>query len=278
MMNFDPLNQEKEAKGVFNNYVDLLVIKNFLAEQLYTRLKINKNVARNFINKLNSNEIIILNRTLNEYIEYIKESYENVNDYILSSSFNVLKKDYSVKQLQEKNKQTIQQNQEEQGEIISENIPRPTLEKAGLEAEEEAEEAEDVASEGATDMETRETNMLNRGAAADDASVLSDEEDIRSEEMKAMDFLEETVEQLKGKQGFRVDKLKNVLHGEVINNDPNSLIKSSKSQRGLDEGFKEQVKTVLNNTNADNKEEAREKLQYRVINKFLNSKKIPDDI
>ena len=29
MMNFDPLNQEKEAKGVFNNYVDLLVIKTF---------------------------------------------------------------------------------------------------------------------------------------------------------------------------------------------------------------------------------------------------------
>ena len=75
-----------------------------------------------------------------------------------------------------------------------------------------------------------------------------------------------------------MDKLKKVLYGEVINNDPNSLIKSSKSQRGLDEEFKEQVKTVLNNTNADNKEEAREKLQYRVINKFLNSKKIPDDI
>ena len=70
--------------------------------------------------------------------------------------------------------------------------------------------------------------------------------------------MEETVEQLKGKQGFRVDALKKVLYEEVINNDPNSLIKSSKSQRGLDEDFKEQVKTILNNTNADKKEEERE--------------------
>ena len=28
-MNFDPINQDKSINGVFNNFVDLLVIKNF---------------------------------------------------------------------------------------------------------------------------------------------------------------------------------------------------------------------------------------------------------
>ena len=48
MMNFDPLNQDKQVKGVFNNFVDTFVIKNFLTEQLFTRLKLNKNVAQSF--------------------------------------------------------------------------------------------------------------------------------------------------------------------------------------------------------------------------------------
>ena len=90
-MNFDPINQDKSAKGVFNNFVDSLVIKNFLVEQLYTRLKLNKNVVQSFINKLNSNDIIIMNKDLNAYIAYIKDNYENVNDYILKNSFNELK-------------------------------------------------------------------------------------------------------------------------------------------------------------------------------------------
>ena len=92
MMNFDPLNQDKSAKGVFNNFVDSLVIKSYLVEQLYTRLKLNKNVVQSFVNKLNSNDILIMNKTLNEYIQYIKDNYENVNDYILKNSFNELKK------------------------------------------------------------------------------------------------------------------------------------------------------------------------------------------
>ena len=36
--------------------------------------------------------ILIMNKTLNEYIQYIKDNYENVNDYILKNSFNELKK------------------------------------------------------------------------------------------------------------------------------------------------------------------------------------------
>jgi hypothetical protein len=91
-MNFDPINQEKSINGFFNNFVDLLVIKIFLIEQLYTRLKLNKNVVQSFVNKLNSNDIIIMNINLKAYIEYIKDNYENANDYILKSSFNELKK------------------------------------------------------------------------------------------------------------------------------------------------------------------------------------------
>ena len=121
MMNFDPINQDKTSKGVFNSFVDLLVIKNFLIEQLYTRLKLNKNVVQSFVNKLNSNDILIMNKTLNKYIQYIKDNYENVNEYILKNSFNELKKNYNVKELQEKNKEIIKQNQEDKGETLKKN-------------------------------------------------------------------------------------------------------------------------------------------------------------
>jgi hypothetical protein len=85
----------------------LLVIKSYLVEQLYTRLKLIKNVVQSFVNKLNSNDIIIMNKTLNEYIQNIKDNYENVNDYILKNSFNELKKKYNVNELQQKNNEII---------------------------------------------------------------------------------------------------------------------------------------------------------------------------
>ena len=71
-LNFDPLNQDAQNKGVFNNYVDLLVVKGFLTEQIYTRLKINKNTALNLVNKLNSNEVMIMNRSLNDLLNILK--------------------------------------------------------------------------------------------------------------------------------------------------------------------------------------------------------------
>ena len=40
---------------------------------------------------MNSNDFIIMNKTLNEYIQYIKDNYETVNDYNLKNSFNELK-------------------------------------------------------------------------------------------------------------------------------------------------------------------------------------------
>jgi hypothetical protein len=129
-LNFDPINQDKSSKGVFNSFVDSLVIKNFLIEQLYTRLKLNKNVVQSFVNKLNSNDILIMNKTLNEYIQYIKDNYQNANDYILKNSFDELKKNYNVKELQEKNKEIIKQDQEERSGIVQENISDTTLNPA----------------------------------------------------------------------------------------------------------------------------------------------------
>ena len=59
---FDPTMDEDKVKGAFNSYVDSLVVKNFLIEQLYTRLKINKNMALNFVNKLDGNQVLILSK------------------------------------------------------------------------------------------------------------------------------------------------------------------------------------------------------------------------
>jgi hypothetical protein len=50
MMNFDPLDQVKQPKVVFNNFVDSLVYNFYLIEQLYTRRKLNKNKVQSFVN------------------------------------------------------------------------------------------------------------------------------------------------------------------------------------------------------------------------------------
>ena len=199
-LNFDPLNQDAQNKGVFNNYVDLLVVKGFLTEQIYTRLKINKNTALNFVNKLNSNEVMIMNRSLNDFIEYIKENYNNVNDYILKSSFNELKKGFNEKQLREKNNQVIKQNQEDKGEVISGNIPKEELEE--LEKEDQEEEAE-------AEKETEKEDLEDVGA---------DEEQVEKD--KFIDFLRKTVLKIKGNTEFRAPKIKKILLGELIHKDP----------------------------------------------------------
>ena len=57
---FDPNEDNQKLKGAFNNYVDTLVVKNFMIEQLQTRLKISKSLSTQFVNKLNGNQILIL--------------------------------------------------------------------------------------------------------------------------------------------------------------------------------------------------------------------------
>jgi hypothetical protein len=123
---YDPT-MDENAKGAFDSYVDTLVVKNFLIEQIYSRLKINKNMAVSFVNKLNGNQVIILSKVVNEFITEIKEKYESINDYILKTSFDELQANYNVKKQNEKNEEIVRQNQAEQGKILQDNIPEDEL-------------------------------------------------------------------------------------------------------------------------------------------------------
>jgi hypothetical protein len=146
---FDPNEDNKQLKGAFNNYVDTLVVKNYMIEQLQTRLKISKSLSTQFVNKLNGNQILILSKNLNDFIKYVDDNHNNINDYILMSSFNNLQKDYNITQQQEKNKEVIRENQQETGEILQESIPADELEEAEEEADkgpaEEPEEPDEPA-------------------------------------------------------------------------------------------------------------------------------------
>ena len=125
---------EDKVKGAFNTYVDSLVVKNFLIEQIYTRLKINKTMALNFVNKLDGNQVLILSKVIHEFIKDIQDMYVIINDYILKTSFVELQSSYNVIQQQEKNNQIVKQNQAVQGQVLNENIQAEEL------ADEETEE------------------------------------------------------------------------------------------------------------------------------------------
>ena len=126
---YDPTMDEDKVKGAFNSYVDSLVVKNFLIEQLYTRLKINKNMALNFVNKLDGNQVLILSKVINEFIQDIQDKYVSINDYILKTNFDELQGNYNVIQQQEKDNEIVKQNQVEQGQVLQENIPAEELEE-----------------------------------------------------------------------------------------------------------------------------------------------------
>jgi hypothetical protein len=138
---YDPTIDENKMKGAFNSYVDSLVVKNFLIEQIYTRLKISKSMAMNFVNKLDGNQVLILSKVVNDFIDDIKQRYVSINDYILKTSFDDLQTNYNVIQQQEKNNDIVKQNQEAQNEILQDNIQADQL--AGQRAEEPDEEDEE---------------------------------------------------------------------------------------------------------------------------------------
>lgn len=73
-----------------------------MIEQLQSRLYISKTLSKSFINKLNDFELCILSKNLNDVIKYSEENNNNINDYILKSSFNVLQKNYNIKRQLEK--------------------------------------------------------------------------------------------------------------------------------------------------------------------------------
>jgi predicted transcriptional regulator len=93
---YDPTINEDKIKGAFNSYVDSLVIKNFSIEQIYTRLKINKTMATQFVNKLDGNQVLILSKVIHEFIKDIQDKYVSINDYILKTSFDETQGTYNV--------------------------------------------------------------------------------------------------------------------------------------------------------------------------------------
>ena len=101
-----------------------------MIEQLQSRLKISKSLSTSFVNKLNGNELLILSKNLNEFIKYLEETYNNINDYILKTSFSVLQSNYNITQQREKNKEIIRDNQIETGQIMDKNLPAEQLEQA----------------------------------------------------------------------------------------------------------------------------------------------------
>jgi hypothetical protein len=191
---FDPELENNKVKGAFNNYVDTLVVKNYMIEQLQTRLKISKSLSTQFVNKLNGNQILILSKNLNDFIKYIDDNHNNINDYILLSSFNNLQKNYNITIQQEKNKEVIRDNQQETGEILQESIPADELE----EAEEEEAEEETEADKGPVEE--------------------PEDPDDDSEINKFVEFLEETVFQIKGVQGYGHARIKKELLGIDLKN------------------------------------------------------------
>jgi len=87
---YDPELKNNQIKGTFDSYVDTLVIKNFMIEQLQSRLKISETLSTSFVNILNGNELLILSKYINEFIKYLEDTYNNINDNILKISSNVL--------------------------------------------------------------------------------------------------------------------------------------------------------------------------------------------
>jgi hypothetical protein len=73
---------KKESRVFFFSDDDSLVVKNFLIEQLYRRLITNKNMALNFVNKLDSKQVIISSKVINDFIIDIQDTYVSIDDYI----------------------------------------------------------------------------------------------------------------------------------------------------------------------------------------------------
>ena len=263
---FDPSIDENKAKGAFNSYVDSLVIKNFLIEQIYTRLKINKSMAVNFVNKLDGNQLLILSKVVNEFIKDIQSKYFSINDYILKSSFQELQTNYNVLQQQEKNKEIVRTNQHEQGEVLEENVP---AEQLGAE-ETKGGDKDDETDAGATDY-------TDLGATdEDDMSVLTG--DNMNEDEKMIEFLESTIFKLKGTSKFNASLLKKALYGETFANDPDLLKSQALTKEQMDTKFLQDILTVMNKTPEEQKQKLRQTYQTTIIKALLNSEKIPDDV
>jgi hypothetical protein len=256
---YDPEKDNNQIKGTFSSYVDTFVIKNYIIEQLQSRLKISKGLSTNFINKLNGNEILILSKNLNDFIKYIDENHNNVNDYILKSSFNVLQRNYNVAQQQEK-KKIIKDNQQAQGEILQENISAEELERNEM-------EKEDINIE----EDEEEKKQENRGAE-DRPSPFEEEE------QKFMSFLNKTIFKLAGKTKgpikFGANDAKKFLLSELLNQPPETYRFTPK----INDKYRDVFIPIIESQEEGDKRDVRLQLQEQIKKKFFRSVNIPDSI
>ena len=87
------LYDKKPKPNVFGSYVDQLVVKNFIIENLQSRLKLSKDTVVSFVSKLNNDELYILSQYLQDFIKFILETNGNsgINDFILKTIFSTYK-------------------------------------------------------------------------------------------------------------------------------------------------------------------------------------------
>ena len=168
--------------------MDTLVIKNYMIEQLQKRLKISKSLYTQFVNELYGNQISILSKNLNDFIKYIDDNHNNINDYILISSFNNLQKNYNMTLQQEKDKEIIKENQRETGDTINQNFS--------------AEELEETEEDPVEDELDKPSSPFS------------------NEEQKIVSFLNKTIFRINGTRQFSAISSKKILLSEFLNVDP----------------------------------------------------------
>ena len=247
---FDPDADNKQLKGAFNNYVDTLVVKNYMIEKQQTRLKISKSLSTQFVNKLNGNQVLILSKNLNDFIKYVDDNHNNINDYILMSSFNNLQKDYNITQQQEKNKEVIRDNQQETGEILQESIPADELEP-----EEEP----------------------DKGPAEEPEDPDEPDDKFTEEVRKFISFLQNTVYKIRGQtSSIRGPDIKKTLLSELMYNDIGGFddVKDNK----INETFITELTPIITKEKESNHRAARIAIQEGIRQVFFKSIYIPDDI
>jgi len=242
---YDPELENNQIKGTFDSYVDTLVIKNYMIEQLQSRLKISKSLATQFVNKLNGNELLILSKNLNEFIKYLEDTYNNINDYILRSSFNVLQSNYNITQQKEKNKEIVKDYQTETGQTINENIPAEQLEQAEEEGMDET-----IPPTPATPRFTEEGQ-------------------------KFVSFLNKTIFKVKGTRGvLTAPTIKKIVLSEVLYGKPNSFVDVPSTK--INGKYIDELMPLIEND--ENKRDMRLAIQERIKGIFLNSSHIPNII
>jgi len=140
--------------------------------------------------------LLLLSKNLNEFIKYLVDNHNNINDYILKTSFNVLQSNYNLTQQQEKNNEIVRKYQIETGQTINENVPAEQLEQA------------------------QEEEGMDEGIPPTPATPKFTEEG-----QKFVSFLNQTIFKIKGIRGIiTAPTIKKIVLSELLFGKPNSFV------------------------------------------------------